>query len=82
MANWYGIEGIEFVWRGAWSDPAITYQGVTDTINIDIENLMWEEFMEETGSDDLDEFAQYMLDNGENVRGYIEAFRLAAKALL
>ena len=44
--NWYGIPGIEFIWRGTQSDPLIKYNGQTINSSI-VENTMWDRFNEE-----------------------------------
>lgn len=44
--NWYGIPGIEFIWRGTQSDPLIKYNGQTINSTI-VEDTMWERFNED-----------------------------------
>lgn len=41
LPNWYGIEGIDFEWRGAWNDPILHYKGHRFN-GTDIQDAMWE----------------------------------------
>ena len=66
LPNWYGIQDIGFVWRGEYSDPELEYQG--RRINMyAVEVIMWIYFMEDTGSEDEEEFAKYVLENVQDV---------------
>ena len=74
--DWYGIEGIGFIWHGAWSDPEIEYKGkrINSTI---VEDTMWERFKEdceEQGIDtDVNYFDEcYMREHAEDVYELIE----------
>ena len=73
--NWYGIEGIGFIYHGDWSDPEIEYKGkrINSTI---VEDTMWERFREECETDGvtptMDEFELYMEANPEDVYELIE----------
>lgn len=78
MANWYGIDGIEFHFINQWADPEITYNGVRDTSGVTVESTMWERFHEDIregildaveGDDDA--FADYMLANADEVKELI-----------
>ena len=67
---WYGIEGIEFIWRGYWSDPTLEVDGTLITPH-DIEDYFWEEFLEDTGKDgDYEAFAKWMKEHEEDVINY------------
>jgi|SRR5574344_2370846 hypothetical protein len=77
--NWYGIEGIEFIYHGEWSDPEICYKN--HVINChDIEDGMWEEYLEylkENGvhltEEEMNEnFGNYMRRNKEEVYSLFE----------
>ena len=74
-AWFYGIQGIEFVWHGEWSDPTLIYKG-REFNYYDIETPMWEiykEDCEEAGTNaDEDEFAVWMQENGDYVRSYMD----------
>ena len=48
-----GCKGVEFVWHGQWSDPELRYKGFTFNY-WDIENALWDFFLEETGHKDSD----------------------------
>jgi len=52
--RWYrGCEGVEFIWNGTQSDPELEYLG--HRLNYwDIENALWDMFLEETGHEDSD----------------------------
>lgn len=73
---WYGIEGIEFIWRGCWSDPALEVDGTRFNVH-DIEDFFWEEYLEDGGEDqNFDAFGEYLQDNADEVLE--EARRIAA----
>lgn len=65
---WYGIEGIEFVWHGKWSDPGLCIDG-TEVDVYDVEDYFIEEYREETGDDTDNEehFAAWMKQNADEV---------------
>lgn len=75
MANWYGIDGIDFHWRGAWADPEITLDGITDSICVDVEDAMWNDFEEDYPEKSELFFEQYMLENSETVKDRVREFR-------
>ena len=82
MANWYGIPGIEFHFTNAWADPQITYDGIRDSINVDVECALWDEYCEECNElgiepDMYDGLEDYMLRNAETVKDCIVMFREA-----
>ena len=53
MANWYGLEGIGFEWRGAWNDPILHYKGHRFS-GTDIQDAMWESYLDDGGNPDND----------------------------
>lgn len=74
--DWYGIEGIGFIWRGAWSDPEIEYKGkrINSTI---VEDTMWERYKEDCEEQgvatDISYFDEhYMIQHAEDVYELIE----------
>ena len=73
--NWYGIEGIGFIWHGAWSDPEIEYKGkrINSTI---VEDTMWERFREECEELGISTsefyFDMYMGEHADDVYELIE----------
>lgn len=75
LPNWYGIEGVGFIYHGDWSDPEIEYKGkrINSTI---VENTMWERFREECEelgiNADTFHFDAYMRENAEDVYELIE----------
>ena len=72
MANWYGIKGISFIWRGMWSDPLIRYKGRTFNSH-DVEDCMWSMYLDDGGDgNDLDAFGDYMRANSDDVRGLLD----------
>lgn len=66
LPAWHGIKDIGFVWHGEYSDPELEYQGVRVNLH-DVEDTMWDYFYDETGSEDEDEFAKYVLENVQDV---------------
>ena len=63
---WYSIPDIGFLYHGEWSDPELEYKGVRVNLH-DVEDTMWDYFQDETGSEDEDEFAKYVLENVQDV---------------
>ena len=45
--NWYGIEGIKFIYHGDWNDPEIEYKGFRFNVH-DVEDDLYSEFNEFT----------------------------------
>lgn len=43
--RWYGIYGVEFIWKGGWSDPRISVLEIVMNSH-DVEDAMWEEYNE------------------------------------
>ena len=71
--NWYGIKGITFIWHNEWADPEIEFEG--NVLNVhDIEDVMWERYLEEHPEcdGDFDKFAEYMRREEEEIK---EMFR-------
>ena len=76
--DWYGIEGIKFIWVNTQSDPLIEYKGKRCSCYI-IEDTMWQRwtypddknYSEENAKDEKG-FAQYMLDNADEVKELCE----------
>ena len=63
--EWYcGIEGITFIWHGAWNDPEIGYKGYAFNEPTFTDGL-YAEFHEETGIDGFDEFGVWLKDNSD-----------------
>lgn len=67
LRDWYGIEGIGFVWHGEWADPEIEYKGKRCSC-YEVEDTLWNEFREEYPNRDEDEFEVYMWENQEHVK--------------
>lgn len=63
---WYGIEGIYFIWMGAWNDALIGYKGYAFNVH-EVKDCMWERLMEEFTEGDMEDFPQYMLDHKDEV---------------
>ena len=68
MKNWYGIEGISFIWNGEWSDPEIEYKGYIFN-SYDIEYAFYEDWKE--SNSDIP-FEDYMVMAGESVKEYLD----------
>lgn len=84
MANWYDIPGIEFHFVSPFSDSNITYKGVRDNANVDVEDSLWSEWYEighepgmwgSTCQKCGEEFASFMRQNEDWVKGLIESYR-------
>ena len=78
LPDWYGIEGIKFLWRGAWSDPLIEYKGRQCSCYI-VEDTMWERWTHDDNGnyipgrgDDNQGFENYMRENSDEVRELCE----------
>lgn len=74
LPNWYGIEGIKFIWHNEWADPEIEYKGKRCSCYI-VEDTMWEDFTHDDDGERIpdelcgeDEFAKYMKENAETVK--------------
>lgn len=85
MANWYNIEGIEFHFISPWVDFEVTFEGVRDSVGVVVEDTMWERFTEEVPEPDehrgdnwgvyVDQFADYMRENADEVKNLIRMAR-------
>lgn len=75
LPNWYGIEGVGFVWHNSWSDPEIEYKGKRINSYI-VEDTMWERFREDCEEQlkepNYDNFDTYMKEHAEDVYELIE----------
>lgn len=58
--NWRGCKNITWEPHGIWADPDIIYNGYTFNYE-DIENALWENFLEDTGHTD-DEFGNEQVE--------------------
>lgn len=65
--NWYGIDGIKFIYQNCWSDPLIEYKGKRCSCYI-VEDTMRSYYREEGYEDDENKFADYMRENADEVR--------------
>ena len=66
---WYGIEGITFIFMGAWNDPPIGYKDYAFDCYL-IEDAMFESYhceCPEECADDDKGFEEYMLDHSDLV---------------
>lgn len=62
MSNWYGINGIEFIWHGTQADAEIEYEGFRWSSWM-IEDALYSDFLEaKTGED----FVSYVKANAIN----------------
>lgn len=50
---WRGVKDVYYIWNGSWSDPELEYNGYTFNY-WDIEDALWENFLEDTGHVDSD----------------------------
>lgn len=63
MANWYGIDGIEFIWHNEWADPEIEYKGLRWP-SWTIEDALYDSYKEiKSSHEDDGGFTQYVKDN-------------------
>lgn len=75
-SSWRGHPEIQFEYNGASSDPSLIWQGYVFNL-YDIEDALWEEFLEERGLSDNasgdpaveQEFDEYLADKAV---GYLE----------
>lgn len=72
MTNWYGIDGIEFHFRGTNRDPEITFKGATDNSCVVVEDSMWEQYRADEATID---FVWYMQDHADYVKELIQIAR-------
>lgn len=68
--NWYGIDGIKFIWINTQSDPLIEYKGKRCSCYV-VEDTMWERYREdceENGTETTEnEFEEYMRNHSDDV---------------
>ena len=68
--NWYGIDGIKFIWINTQSDPLIEYKGKRCSCYV-VEDTMWERYCEdceENGIETTDKgFEDFMQRNNDDV---------------
>lgn len=74
--RWYGIYGIEFIFRGGWSDPAIRYkQYILNAYEIE-ERLIsdYKEYLTESkiSDDNYEHLKEYIYENRATVVEYIK----------
>lgn len=63
--KWYcGIEGVTFIWHGAWADPELGYKGYAINEPSATDGL-YAEYCEKTGHDDIGEFGKWLQENKE-----------------
>lgn len=69
-----GVPGTTYVYHGEWSDPEIWYDDESINAN-DIEDSLWNDFREETGSDDEDEFENWLDEKGTDyIKGELDNY--------
>ena len=75
MQKFYGIEDINFIWHGEWSDPEIEYKG--NLINYyTIENSLYEDFLERLSNEENEgmNFEEWVYANKDLAYNYIELY--------
>jgi len=69
-----GVPGTAFVSHGEWSDPEIWYNDESINAN-EIEDSLWNNFREETGSEDEDEFENWLEEKGTDyIKGQLDDY--------
>ena len=71
LGNWRGCPEIKVEYYDHWNDPSLVYEGYRFNY-YDIEEALWEEFLEDTGYEDSQsddpqvekEFSEYVCDRG------------------
>lgn len=78
LPNWYGIEGIKFIWHNEWADPEIEYKGRRCSCYI-VEDTMWYDYTHDDEDNEIpselcpeDGFEEYMKENADVVRELCE----------
>ena len=73
--NWYGVDGVEFIWNGEWSDPELKYQDKIFNSH-DVEDALWDDYSEECKeagkAPNEDEFDNWVLENKHLVYEYLD----------
>ena len=75
MQKFYGIEDINFIWHGEWSDPEIEYKG--NLINYyTIESSLYETFLSDLENETNDglNFTEWVYKNKDLVYEYIDLY--------
>lgn len=76
--DWYGIEGIGFIFINTWADPLLEYNG-KQVNSVAVEELMWDDYNEWCREAGLpikeDEFGNYMRNNEDTVKEIITSMR-------
>lgn len=85
MANYRGIEDIEFVWNGEWADPDLFYKGYRFNY-WDVENTLWGDYVEQDCEGNADKGDDYGFDlwlkrNKDCVYGYLNDWIAANKEM-
>lgn len=57
------VPGTTYIYHGEWSDPEVIYKGKELNAN-DIEDYLWSDFKDETGSDDESMFDEWVENQG------------------
>lgn len=74
----YGVEGIEFIWRGSQSDPLVKYKG--HVFNYwDVEDGLFYIWRESHSLEPVIEFEKWVPENEEYVLAYMDDLYYAAK---
>ena len=78
LPNWYGIEGIKFIWHNTQSDPEIEYKGKRCSCYI-VEDTMWERWIHDNDDNlipererDFEGFDKFMKENVDEVKELCE----------
>ena len=78
LPDWYGIEGIKFIWHNTQSDPEIEYKGKRCSCYI-VEDTMWERWLHDDDDNfiperdqDFEGFDKYMKENADEVKELCE----------
>ena len=65
---WYGIENIQFISHGNWSDPEIYYRGKYYNA-AEVEEILYEEYSEQVAEELTDlSFEDWMLSQGNTIK--------------
>jgi len=78
LPDWYGIEGIKYIWHNEWADPEIEYKGKRCSCYI-VEDTMWERWIHDDDDNLIPEkennpdgFDEYMRENADEVKELCE----------
>lgn len=67
----YGIYGIEFIWRGCWSDPELIWHGKSFSYN-DLETALYYDFIDEYPNGNENDFAVWVKKNAHIAIEYLQ----------